>query len=461
MFGHAYSVRVLYAGWQFLPADALADHPIRAVWHLHHQPPVWNLLVGGVAAWTPIGLVASHALISVATGMALAATVTATLVQLGVSPRRAVLLAIVATANTQIVWHAFEPRYDLAVAALLALLVWSVARQVDSRARSLLLPSVIATTLAMTRALYHPVWVLLTLGVLAWLWRDRLDRRRALAALAVPMLVIGGWIVKNEMQFGRATLSSWTGMNLLRSVEPAISPGRIDELYADRTVSGVALAGHFRLYDDYVASVPRCEVDQGADPVLTEPYRPIPPDQRGPLDGPRTANFNYECYLEVYDRAGADARALIVAEPGGWLRARAWSLNNWLAVPPPAATDDDPLWRFESAVTRLVLLGAPHPGLPAGWRAHEPWVVANPLSLTLLVTTSALLCAAWRRRHAAYVVAAVAVLWTMFAGLVFELGEQARFRSVTDPLVLSLGGLVLIDAAASAMRRRARSTTAV
>jgi hypothetical protein len=461
LLGHRYSVRVLYAGWQFLPADPLAADPVGSVWHLHHQPPLWNLLVGAVAAWSPFSLVASHAAISIVTGAVLAAAVADTLRLLGAGVRAATVLAVAATANTQVMQHAFEPRYDLAVAALLTLLVWAVARQAVRARRSLVAIAAIATVLAMTRALYHPVWVAATVGVLAWGWRSHVDRRRTLAALAIPIVAIGGWMAKNQVEFQHATLSSWTGMNLLRSVEPAIDPDRIVALRADGTISGVAAAGHFRFYDDYVGAVPPCRVEPGTDPVLAEPYRSIPPDQRGPLDGATTANFNFECYLAVYDLAGDDARALIRAEPGAWLRARAWSVNNWLAVPSPPPELDDPLWRGEHWLTRIALVAVPHPGLPHGWQGHQPWVSAQPLSLTLLACAAAVGFETLRRRRSVMAVAALALGWTMLGGLVFELGEQARFRSATDPLVLALGVWTIWNALAHRVAVRAARTVSL
>ena len=53
-------------------------------------------------------------------------------------------------------------------------------------------------------------------------------------------------------------MSSWGGMNLLRSVEPAIDPDRVVELADAGRVSGVAVAGHFQTYSDYAPFVPAC-----------------------------------------------------------------------------------------------------------------------------------------------------------------------------------------------------------
>ncbi len=465
--GQPYSVRVLYAGWQFLPVDSLRDDPFGSVWNLHIQPPGWNLLVGMVAAWSPVGQVTSHRAISLVLGVTLAAAVASTLRNLGASNRAAVLLTVVATMNSQVMANAFEPRYDLAVTTMLAVLVWAVSSDALGATGSLLAAIGVAAVLVMTRALYHPIWLVVICGLLIWAWRGRVDRRRLAIVAIIPVVVVGGWLVKNEIVFDRPTMSSWGGMNLLRSVEPAIDPERVAELADAGRVSGVAVAGHFQTYTDYAPFVPACTPEADDHQVLAEPYRAIPSDMREDDDTTRAVNFNYVCYLEVYDQAGADGRALIRAEPGAWLRARAWAVNNWYEVLPVTESEHSPLWTAETAITRLLLLGVPHPGLPASWSTHGLWVHENPLSITLTICTAALLVETLRtyrrvrrsgsteaerthddrdsRRLIVLGIASAAVAWTAFAGIVFELGEQGRFRSATDPLVLALGGWILLE----------------
>jgi hypothetical protein len=45
----------------------------------------------------------------------------------------------------------------------------------------------------------------------------------------------------------------------------------------------------------------------------------------------------------------------------------------------------------------------------------------------------------------------------MVGGLLFELAEQARFRSATDPIVLALGGFLVWQAVREAAHRRCRA----
>lgn len=447
--GQGYSVRVLYAGWQFLPADAAAASPFRSVWSQHTQPPLWNLLVAAIDAWSPVGVSASHQFVSFVLGAALAAAVADTLATLGTPRRWSIGIAAAATMNSQVMSNAFEPRYDLAVTTLLAVLVWATVRS-----RTLLPAVAVATVLVMTRSLFHPLWLVATIAVVAVVAHARPTRRQLGWAVAVPLVVVGGWTVKNATSFGTVGLSSFTGMNLLRSVEPAVGDATMDRLVADATVSGVAAAGTFRFYDDYAPSVPPCAPRAGDPAVLASPTKPIPEGLRVGLDPADTANFNYRCYLEVFEQAGDDATAIIRARPGDWLKARGWAANNWFQVPAASSPDESPLWDAEVIASRVLLLGAPHPGVPARWDALDLWVHRNPVSLTLLAATAitvaaavAALVAARRRREggtwrtpgtAALALVVWVLAWNSFAGIVFELGEQERFRSTTDPIVLAL-----------------------
>lgn len=479
--GQGYSIRVLYAGWQMVPYEALVDDPAGSLWHLHTQPPLWNLQAGVVGAVSP-GTTVGHAAVSLVTGCVLAAAVCATLRRFGASTWTAWALTAAATLNTQVLVYAFRPQYDLAVAALIAVLVWSVARlepagSAELQRASLLVPVSLATALVLTRALYHPLWLVVVAVVVGWRTRRTLDVRRAVACLAVPLVLVGGWVVKNEVVVGRATMSTWTGMNLLRATLPAVDPDRLAQLRDDGTVSGVATIGPFRPYADYAGVVPPCDADPSEHPALRIESRQVPPGVRadGPFDAAAAPNFNFECYLGVYDAASSDAWALMRHAPGAWVTARLWAANNWFEAPAMRPREQSPLWPVLDGMSRIVLLAVPHPGLPAAWADDEFWVHSSRWSLTLAATTIALAVTTLRRRRGtgahtdagaqpgvgaitagrrtAWLVASITVGWTMVAGIGAELGEQQRFRSVTDPIVIALGGLVIVRAVESVVGR--------
>jgi hypothetical protein len=311
---------------------------------------------------------------------------------------------------------------------------------------------VLAGAVVMVRTLYHPVWFLLIVGAWWWLRRAEVPWRRVLLAAVVVSIAIGGWMAKNESQVGRFTLSTWTGMNLLRSVQPAVDPGRLATLRQEGRISDVALVSAFSTFDAYAkdfACTPASSLT-----VMATPDRGT---ERLPLLGPDPVtipNFNYACYVPVFSRAGSDAIAIMRAEPRAWVRARAWSLNNWFGVPQIGHLARSPVSLTLDAVGRVVLLAVPHPSLPASWRAHPLWVSSDPLSLMVMVGTAVVIVAAFRRgrrirptdvdgSRGAVVIAGLIVAWTAAVGIVGELQEQVRFRSMTDPIVIVFGASIV------------------
>lgn len=432
----------LATDWQVLPLGPLRDHPLRSVWRLHTQPPLWNLLV---AVAERIGTSFTFHLVMAISGAVLTWALAELAIVLGMSSRASVALALFATLSGPVFAGAFVARYELPVAALLALVVLLAAR------RTTPWPLAVAgAAVVLVRSMYHPVWFLLLLALWWLLHRGVVPWRRVLPAALVPLLVIGAWMGKNEVQVGRFTMSSWGGMNLLRSVQGAVGEDRLAELAADGTISPVGALPAFSPYGAYQPVMPPCDAGGGS-PVVTDAVKAEVGS--GPWAGV-VPNYNHRCFVAVYDQAGVDARALVRAEPAAWAKARVWSLNNWWGT--PRVTAESPVTRLLAAASRATLLAVPHPGLPSAWAGSWVWVHEYPLSLLLLVLTLVVIVAGtravwWRPadgvapagRRVALAVTAMVVGWTFVVGVVAELGEQDRFRTMTDPLVLTVGGAVL------------------
>ena len=237
--GVGFDTGYLNYGWQLIPWDVLTSDPLRSLWYLHVQPPGWNLFLG-VPSWiSPLSDRVTIQALMLAIGL-IVVVLSALLAQrLGLGRRAAIAVTLVATLHPEVVKGAFEPNYELGVAALLLAVCLAVAR-LDRQARfarGLVVLSIVLTVLVMTRSLYHPTLIPLILVPLAVWGRRSLTGRALVVAVLIPLVMVGGWMTKNQVLFDHANLSSWFGMNLQRAVIPVLDRDELEEMYDDGTVS--------------------------------------------------------------------------------------------------------------------------------------------------------------------------------------------------------------------------------
>jgi hypothetical protein len=255
---------------------------------------------------------------------------------------------------------------------------------------------------------------------------------------------------KNEALFGRPTLSSWFGMNLQRAVIPVVPRDELQRLYDEGTVSAIAMVGPFGAYDLYEPWMPPCAPSHDH-PSVTEPGR---------TTNEYSPNFNYECYLPVFDQAGEDAWAVIRAEPDDFIEGRLWSARTMFAV--SLAPGDSASWSMRRLDDLYRVLRVDVPGTLSthGWGTPIYGDIAAPTRFGIVpilmyagLSVAGLWCVVLvlRRRGdpvrtEVYAFAGVTALFTFVVGIVGELGEQARFRTMTDPLVwvLAVSGVLLL-----------------
>jgi hypothetical protein len=443
--GQRFDTSYLNYGWQLIPWDILSNDPLRSVWYLHVQPPMWNLILGVAARVSPVSDAVTLQLVMAFFGFAGAWLAAVLARRLGLGRNWSVVVALVVTLNPEVLKGAFEPTYELAVGAMLLAVLVAIAdlgHRANAR-RSLIVVSIAVTLTVMTRSLYHPAWALLIVGYALWRVRSRIDRRVVAVVLAIPVVVVGAWMGKNEILYSRASMSSWFGMNLQRAVIPVLPKDQLDAMYEDGSISDIAMIGPFGnygLYEDVVAPCEPAHSFRGN----SEPMRTT--DQWSP-------NFNYECFLPVFDQAGSDAWAVIREHPDTWLRGRLWSLRTTVAVAVMPSESRSILMR--SLDTAYSVARVDYSGVlsTAGWGTpiYGQLEARTDFGLLLIplygwVIVAGLL-AAWRvlRRREneegdsrifddVLVVGAFTVLFTVLVGAAFELGEQARFRTMVDPI---------------------------
>jgi hypothetical protein len=442
--GQRFSTQFLDIAWQLVPTETLRSDPLGSVWYLHIQPPIWNLIVGGVLAWSPLPDAISLQLVQFGFGVLSVALLASLLGRLFGRPVVGVVVATLAMLDPQVLAGAFSPTYELATTCGLIAVLWLVVVHPRSPGFTLISIAAVGTAVVLTRTVFHPAWLALLLASSWWIVRRSVDRRALAVAVAIPVVLIGGWMVKNEAIFDRATLSSWFGMNLQRAVVPVATDDQLTTWAAEGGISELTAAypSGFSSFSNYEPYVGEC-TPQHSHPATAEVTRPSPDT---------LPNFNAECYLPIFDIAGDDAWWVITNHFSLYLEGRWWAVRAWVMEAPPPLLETSRIYDALRPIYRIGQLGMPLdlPSIRLGALPFGAFDVPQHLSLLQGLATLLVICAgvraAWRRlrRHSSSpwihveVVAGLIVGWNLVVGVLFELGEQFRFRATTDPITMSI-----------------------
>jgi hypothetical protein len=444
--GVRFDAGMLEYGSQIMDPELLTHEMVETLWYLHAQPPLFNL---GIALVLRSGLpvVGTLHVVYLAFGLALAVGCYVLARQLGLGRAGAAVLTVVVVASPPAVlyesWLSYEyPAAALVVWACVAVGAWVRA----GRTWVLAAAGVLGATTVLTRSMFHPLWLVGLLGVA--LLAHRPERwRPALVAALVPLLLVGGVLVRNQALFGTTELSTWFGFNLHRVL--------VDPLPEDVRQ---------RLRDDGTLTAPPavepCEVSRPDVAVLAEPLK------RGPRAEAGYPNHNWECAIAWHDALADDAVAALRAEPRQAVRA--WVAGAGLAGSPStvyfALVENRAHIEGADTAYRRVVLGdvawEPVVESPAGWttRLSAPDERFH-LSLTLVaasvvaVAAAAVVVTRWalpgaRRRvpdvrAAVLLVGGATVGFVLAVSILFEHGENQRIRYPAEPLTLVLAGALV------------------
>jgi hypothetical protein len=458
----------LASSWQLLDLDVLAHDPLRGVWFLHTQPPLHNLVIG-LVAWSPLPLAGTVFLLYAACLVVLGLLVHDLLLRWGLPNVVASVAGCLAVANPALLSTIRIVSYEVPLATLLVALVWVLDRYLATPTVRLLGAVVgLATAMVLTRSLFHPVWLAVVLAVVFWARRQ--PTRRIAVCAAVPLVLIGGLVAKNAALFDSPSLSSWTGFNLHRGVLDPMTATSIDRALDAGAISGLAAERPWLNLADYRPWLDGCRSGSTHPAVAaeTKSIYVLP-----------VANFNHECFLRLYRQSRDDAVTMILREPGQYAAGRAVAIALSHAYVPLG--HDDPgtsilgarfpstSWmdRLYSAVmvrsrvdVDMTDWNVPLVGTELSFSVVWPLVLGTVL---VLVGTSIAAVGCWRAlrrrvpppgRDVVWLVAGFTILFVVFGGDLVELGENTRFRSMLDPLVLVLAVAVAADLIARFRHRR-------
>jgi hypothetical protein len=443
----------LAANPTLLDIDALSGNPLRSLWLLHSQVPMHNAVVG-LVGWLPVPLVGTLFVLYAAALLATGLMLHGVLVRWETSPLAAGVLVGLALVNPALLSTVGAAGFQVPLALLVVGSVLAAQRYFDRPTWPRLLAlSTVLTAAALTWQVMAPGWVPAILAVV--LVARPAGWRRTLLALAVPVLFLGAWAVKNEHLFGEPTLASSVGFEMQRGITGPMSVTGVGQAVADGAVSPLAQQqpwGSLAYYGPDRAGTGPCIPTHG-DPVTFQETKASAPDDAV------VPNYNAECYLPLYRQARYDAVELVSRYPGRYVTTRDSGLV--LAYDTAEGCYSDPC-------TWMDRLYQPLLGKVDGqvtmydWNLHLFGTDADSIdvnvSMVLVMASAAVgwrgLVAAWRVRRIGWrarddrwswptgevlwVVAALTVALVIGGTALYDMGGNAGLRSAVDPLLLTL-----------------------
>lgn len=417
---------------QLLDPPLLANRLGESLWHLHAQPPLFNLAVGWALKASPQDPGAPLRWLFLAAGLGTALALLAALRALRFPPAAAAALAVAFTATPTFAVYehwCFYPH--LALACLAAAAAFLLASGRGGRPVLLGLGFAALGVLAMTRSLYHPLYLAAAAAIAVRM--APAGRRRAAAAATAPAVLVGfAWAAKNLVMFGFFGTSSWGGNSLHRMLTESVDPPALEAMVASGEISPISREWEFSPPAVYVGLLAPDRPGTGI-PALDETAKTR--TRENPV------NYNHWVYPIASREYARNALALLRRHPGAYLESVRFTARRWL----DPVTDDVFLRTIRWPVRAQI----------APFEAAERSPVARGAMLLVLAWAAARLVRGTgppgERLFLAFAVGTI--LWAGAAGILLEYGENNRFRWHLAPLAFLLAATALRDAAA-ALRAR-------
>ncbi len=435
--------------WQYLDLPVLRHDLLSGIFHMHSQPPGFNLFLGVVLKCFPGSSDIWFRAAYMFSGFILYCFMYLLLRQFAFSVPLAFVCSFIYIISPGAILYENWLFYTYPISIFL--IAASIALQrAHAKGHPLYAAAFLFAIAAvcLTRSAFHLLFFLICAGLILIL-RDFRNRKVMGCAFAI-LCLIGTLYIKNYALFGFFGASSWIGMNVFKIAEQAVGTNTVNELVQSGSIPTVAAHAPFSALDTY---------------PQTEPLQRIQPRHVALTTTTKTSgspNYNHLDYVTISKDYGRASSFIIRNNPRlylgavfdawclycnpswqyGFLKANNQAISGWLSF----------LTYFRSR----------------GWidlRPFKRWAFGSDggeidlypvTSLLFLPSILLLACAGTVARISrfvrkgdssglVFVFMTFTVMYVAVLGNALEYGENNRFRVETDPLIFLLGAIIMRD----------------
>ncbi len=255
LVGVRFDVSSLSWFYQYLDPLDLKSQLWQSLCHLHSQPPGFNFFLGLILKLANGNELVVFKTIYIAIGFVMSLALYTLLKRLNISKTLALLSTMFFIASPPVLLFENWLFYTYPVAFLILVSGLVLSKYLDNHKWIyLFMFFLILSLIVITRSLFHIVWFLIVLaGILIF---EKRDIKRILLCASAPLLIILSLYLKNFFLFSQTTLTSWSGMNLIKmtftipfkKLTPLIDNGEISDIGAIMPFSN---PGEYKKYANF------------------------------------------------------------------------------------------------------------------------------------------------------------------------------------------------------------------
>lgn len=430
--GFVFQIDAINDYWQLIDPLLLRTDLWRSLFYLHSQSPMLNLFTGLVLQYFPSAHQDVFHTIYYLTGLIFAWSVYRLGLALELPAWLSLIASVLFTISPPVALYEHWLFYTYPIAAALALS--GVALYHFHRRRKfmwgLLFFSLLAF-IALSWSLFHLLWMSAITAILLVIFPNR---KTVLLAALLPILIVIGWYGKNYFLFGEFTASTWAGMNLSHPTTLRLSEQERTRMIQAGELSLFANYPSFSGPETYLNLLP-------GTPTTGIPLLDTTKKSNG------RSNFHNLVYVETGKYYQQDALRVIRSHPSLYLSSIIQSFYiffhsasdyDFLGYNRQSIPTFDTTWNRlffgqwqinETLEERTSTLSLRHTG----------WLVLLAFLIALFGSIRHL----WRQRkglgdtkNMLILFMGFNLLYVTFAGNLFDLGENNRFRFVVDSFIL-------------------------